>query len=229
MTLAELALELNLAAAPGLPPLILVSDERRLPDPLPAAAALPRGSGVILRHYGAPERHALASAMARLCRARGLILLVAGDGGLAARVGAHGLHLPEALAARATAWRRRRPDWLITAAAHGLPGLERAGRAGADAALLAPVFATLSHPEARALGISRFARLVHASPLPVYALGGVDGANATRLRGTGAAGIAAIGALLPASGHDAAARSIRVSSAPTAAPGFAEGTQGRKA
>jgi thiamine-phosphate pyrophosphorylase len=141
--------------------------------------------------------------------------------------------LPEALATRATAWRRRRPDWLITAAAHGRAGLERAGRAGADAALLAPVFATLSHPRARALGVSRFAALVQASPVPVYALGGVDGANATRLRGTGAVGIAAIGALAraapPASGHDAAARSIRVSSAPRAAPRFAERAQGRKA
>jgi thiamine-phosphate pyrophosphorylase len=196
MTLAELARQLNLATpACGLPPLILMSDAARLPDPMSAAAALPKGSAVILRHYEAPGRRDLAVALAGLCRARGLLLLVAGDGRLAARVGAHGLHLPEALVTRAAAWRQRRPDWLITVAAHGRSALMRAARAGADAALLAPVFATLSHPETPPLGVVRFAALVHRSPLPVYALGGINAATMHRLQGSGATGIAAIGAL----------------------------------
>ncbi|MEE8247847.1 MAG: thiamine phosphate synthase, partial [Alphaproteobacteria bacterium] len=111
MTLAKLALELNLShpAGRGLPPLVLLSDSLRLPDPIAAAALLPSGSAVILRNYDDPGRAQLAARLAPLCRQRRLILLVAGDGRLAARVGAQGVHFPEALACRARAWRRRRP------------------------------------------------------------------------------------------------------------------------
>ncbi len=197
MTLAKLARQLNFsnARASGLPALLLLTDARRLPDPLPAARRLPRGAGVVLRHYGLPERKQLARELAAICRLRDLVFLVAGDGALAAEVGADGLHLPEALAGQARRWRRRRPDWLITVAAHGLPALHAAAACGADAALLSPVFATASHPNARVFGPLRFARLVRASRIPVYALGGVDAVSAPRLIDSGAAGIAAISGL----------------------------------
>ena len=193
-TLAKLARELNSTARSGrgLPALVLLSDRRRLADPIPAAKRLPLGAAVILRHYDAPERADLARRLARICRERRILLLVAGDGALAAEVGAAGLHFPESRVAECAVWRDRRQDWLITAAAHSLPALMRAHAAGADAALLAPVFATASHPDARPIGPLRFARLVRASPLPVYALGGVNRATAARLKGSGAVGIAAI-------------------------------------
>lgn len=197
MTLAKLARQLNLSNArdTGLPALLLLTDAGRLPDPIPAMRRLPRGAGVVLRHYEVPERTRLARQLAAICRMRDLVFLVAGDGALAAEVGADGLHLPEALAGRARVWRRRRPEWLITAAAHGLPALLGAGACGADAALLSPVFATASHPDARALGPLRFARMVRASRIPVYALGGVNRHTAPRLIDSGAVGIAAISGL----------------------------------
>ncbi|MEE9300470.1 MAG: thiamine phosphate synthase [Alphaproteobacteria bacterium] len=197
-TLAELAKALNLRSGDGrrLPPLILMTDARRLPDPLAAAMTLPRGSAVILRDYDSPARAALARRLARLCRRRGLKLLIAADWALALAVGAQGVHLPEGLAHRARAVRRN-PRWLITASAHSRAALVEAARAGADAAILAPVFATPSHPGRRPLGAMRFARLRREAPLPVYALGGVSAAGARRLKETGAVGIAAIGALQP--------------------------------
>jgi thiamine-phosphate pyrophosphorylase len=177
-----------------LPCLFLVTDERRLPDPLPAIARLPRGAGVIFRHYGDRERAATGARVARLARARRLVLLVAGDAGLAARLRADGVHLPERLAARARGLHRRRGSrWLVTAAAHSRPALVRAARAGADAALLSPVFATASHPGAPALGILRFAALARRAPLPVIALGGITARARRRLIAAGAAGIAGIG------------------------------------
>jgi len=176
-----------------------MTDERRLPDPAAAVRRLPRGAAVVLRHYGDPGRAALARALARLCRARGLRLLIAGDWRLAAAVGAAGVHLPEGLARRGpAAWgagRATPPGFLVTAAAHSPRALMQAMRAGADAALLSPVFATVSHPGARPIGVVRFARWCRAAALPVYALGGVDGRAARRLKGTGAIGFAAIGAL----------------------------------
>ncbi|MCE2509547.1 MAG: thiamine phosphate synthase [Alphaproteobacteria bacterium] len=182
-----------------LPPLIHLTDAARFPDPEPAVFALPRGSLVILRHYDAANRHLLARRLATLCRARGLRLLIAGDGRLAAAVGADGLHLPEWLARGQISvgygWRRRRPDWLITAAAHSEAALHHAEAAGADAVLLAPLFPTKSHPGACPLGIVRFARLAHQAHLPVYGLGGIDALAARRLRDSGAVGIAAVSAL----------------------------------
>ena len=179
-----------------MPPLILMTDAARMPEPAPFVAALPAGSAVILRHYEIGDREPLAKALVRLCRARGLKLLIAADVRLAHAVGADGIHLPEALVrcdptqARA----RRGPGWIVTAAAHGPRALRQAWRAGADAVLLAPVFATASHPGRMALGPLRFAALCRASPIPVYALGGVTAENAKRLAHSGAAGIAAIGA-----------------------------------
>jgi len=202
VTLAALARQLNTRSAWGrrLPPLILVTDEARLHDPCPAARALPRGSAVLFRHYGHPERAALARRLAVLCRRRGLKLIVAGDWRLAYAVGAHGVHLPEQLVPRRGRIRRRKRRWLVTAAAHGAAAIGCARRAGADAVLLSPVFPTRSHPGAPGLGVVRFAGLVHHGPLPVYALGGVNEKTARRLIGSGAIGIAAIGGL--AGGHD---------------------------
>jgi len=161
---------------------------------LPVAAALPRNSAVIFRHYGAPDREDLAARLVAQSRRRGIRVLVAADAGLAARIGADGLHLPQALAARGPGvWQSwRRPDWLVTAAAHSPAALWRARAAGADAALLSPVFSTASHPGGAALGVLRFAAWCRNSPLPVYALGGVSAANIRRLKGCGARGLAGI-------------------------------------
>ncbi len=195
-TLAEVARRLNLGHAP-LPALILMTDERRLADPLPAAARLPRGAAVILRHYAAADRPALVRELAALCRRRGLLLLVAGDLGLARAVGAQGIHLPGHRLRRGPVCRpgARRPGWLVTAAAHSPADFARARRAGADAVLLSPVFQTASHPGMPALGPLRFALWCRAARLPVYALGGIATGCANRLLGSGAVGIAGIGGL----------------------------------
>lgn len=195
-TLTKLSFRLNrMAGYSGrLPGIMLLTDAERLADPLPAAAALPPGGGVILRHYGVAGREALGRELMTLCRRRGLTLLVAGDWRLALTLGAHGVHLPEWQTTQPLSWPRK-PGWLVTAAAHSAPALLRAARLGADAALLSPLFATASHPGARVLGVTRFSRLVHQAKLPVYGLGGITAANVSRLAASGAVGIAAISGL----------------------------------
>lgn len=182
----------------GLPARWLVTDARRLPDPLPAIRRLERGDGVLFRHYElAPgTRLALARQVAALCRQRGLVLLVAGDVRLARAVAADGLHLPQALIGRA-ATARRAGLALMTAAVHDGGAVARAARCGVDAVLISPVFVTASHPDAATLGIVRFAALstaARADGLAVYALGGVTPARLARLRHLPVAGYAAIGA-----------------------------------
>jgi thiamine-phosphate pyrophosphorylase len=174
-----------------LPPLWLFTDARRLPDPRPAAARLPRGlAGIVLRHDREPGRAALGRDLARICRARRLALVVAGDPRLAAALGA-GVHL------RAGRWpgvvRRRR--CLVTSSAHGPADLLRAHRAGAGLAFLSPAFPTLSHPDVAALGPARWARLAGAARLPVAALGGVDGGVGRRVPRHICRAVGAIGAL----------------------------------
>jgi thiamine-phosphate pyrophosphorylase len=173
--------------------LVLMTDDARLPDPLAAARRLPRGSLVILRARQAGHRAMLAAALKPIAHRRGLLLLIANDAALAARIGADGLHLSEAHASEAAHWRARHPDWTITVAAHSLRAVAKARHA--DAAILAPVFATASHAGAAALGPIRARMIAQAAPLPVYALGGIDAAAARRLDGARLAGLAAISAL----------------------------------
>jgi thiamine-phosphate pyrophosphorylase len=191
--LARAATALNRGSA--LPALVLMTDDERLPDPLAAAAALPRGSMVVVRTRQASHRAKLARALAPIARARRLTLLVANDAPLAARMRAHGLHLSEARAREAAHWRALRPRWLITAAAHSLEACVAARRAGADAAFLAPVFATSSHPNRPGLGALRARTIARQARLPVYALGGIDSLRALQLARGPFAGLAAIAAL----------------------------------
>lgn len=195
--LARAAARLNARgpAAGLLPPLVLMTDDERLCDPVGAARALPRGSLVILRAREDGRRAALGEALADVARQRDLVLLVAGDAVLAARVAADGIHLPQARAHEAVHWHTRFPRWLITCAAHDGRAIARAARFGAAAVLLSSVFPTLSHAGAPALGPMRLRLLAQKARIPVYALGGVDAETARRLDGAALAGIAAIGAL----------------------------------
>jgi len=159
------------------PVLWLFTDERRLPNPRPSIARLPRGlAGVVLRHDRDPHRAALGRDLARICRARRLALVVAGDVHLAAALGA-GVHL------RAGRWpghARIRRGWL-TSSAHSAAELRRARRAGADLAFLSPAFPTPSHPDAPGLGPARWSRLARAARMPVAALGGTNHLTVRRL------------------------------------------------
>ncbi len=176
-----------------------MTDHVRLPDPTIAMHRLPPGSAVILREPDRERRAALARRLQPLCRLLSVRLLIANDWRLARAIGADGVHLSEASVRRASRpWKSSRPPgWIVTAAAHSPAAVRRAIKLGVDAVLLSPVFATKSHPGARTIGPLRFARWVRESPIPVYALGGIDAKAARRLAAAGAAGFAAIGGLAP--------------------------------
>ena len=169
-----------------LPPLVLMTDDERLADPLAAARALPRGSMVVVRSRDAAWRAELVQAMLKLST---LVVLVADDPALAARLAADGVHLPERRSGEAAHWRALHPRWIVTAAAHGPRGSD----ANLDALFLSPIFPTASHPERAALLAVRANAIARALSTPIYALGGIDARNARLL--CGFVGIAAIGAL----------------------------------
>lgn len=154
-------------------------------DPLwRAIGNLPRGGGIVFRHYGWAEaaRCALFAQIAAIARRRRLVLVAS-----RLAVVADGCHRP-AHARRAGAGGRG----LTTASAHDATELRRAFAGGADLVFLSPVFATPSHPGKGALGPLRFGLLVRGAPGPVLALGGMDAARARRLKALGASGYGGI-------------------------------------
>lgn len=167
------------ARQPPLPPIWLVTDARTAPSLYASLRALPRGAGVIFRHYHlAPaERRTAFARVLRLCRTRGLVAVLSGSARMAQAWGADGCYgPPEALASGPATLR------LITA--HSLRELGRAAAARADAVLVSPVFATRSHPGGPTLGPMRFLLLAARAPVPVIALGGMRPRTARRLPGT---------------------------------------------
>ena len=178
-----------------MPSLVLMTDDDRLSDPLPAARALPRGSMVVARSRDARRLGELSLALLRIARRRGVAVLIAGDPLLAARLGADGFHLPETRAGEAAYWRARFSSMVITTSAHSLRALLRAQLLPVDAIFLSPVFSTRSHPNRRALTPLRANFVARAATRPVYALGGIDAHNAQHLAPDVFAGIATIGAL----------------------------------
>jgi thiamine-phosphate pyrophosphorylase len=174
--------------AQRVPRLWMMTDERQGEALWLALDRLPRGAGLVFRHYGLPpaERRALFGKVRAVARRRGLRLLLAGPPQRAAAWGADGSH-------------GRRPGGkrgigLASAPVHDLREIRAAERAGARLLFLSPVFATRSHPNAFPLGPLRFARLVRQTRLPVIALGGMTAARARRLGASGLYGWAAIDA-----------------------------------
>ncbi len=169
----------------SLPRIWLMTDER-LGDALFAAIqALPRGSGIVFRHYATPavQRRQLFDQVRRLARTRRLMVILAGPPHQAQAWRADGSH--------------GRHRGAVTAPVHTLAELNAAQKAGAKLLFLSPVFATQSHPGAPALGRVRFAALARKARRPVIALGGMTAARFKQLQSLKIYGWAAIDGLTP--------------------------------
>lgn len=189
--LAATAARLNRdAGAPAIPSLYFFTDPQRTPDPAAIARRLPRGTAVVYRHFGAPDRARVARELSKICRSGGLFLLIGADADLARRCAADGVHWPERLVPR------QRGDFRIeTGAAHSADGVSRVAAARLDACILSPVLATESSSANPTLGLFHASQIARATTIPVIALGGINADTARRLAGRGFAGIAAVSAL----------------------------------
>jgi thiamine-phosphate pyrophosphorylase len=157
-----------------LPKIWLMTDPRLGDDLLDAIRRLPFGSGVVFRHYELPEarRRALFMAVAKVCRQRAHLLLLAADERTAIRWGADGFHQRSS----------GRTTMIHSATVHDRAELNSAKRQRADLIFVSPLFATASHPRQRPLGMLAFGRLAEkAKAMKVIALGGVNRRNAQML------------------------------------------------
>ena len=169
-----------------LPALWLMTDERVGDALWPALRALPRGAGIVFRHYAAVERRALYERVRIVARARRLVLVLAGPPRLAIAWRADGAHGPSP---HVRAGRRL----IRTVPCHGRVDLIAA--AAADLRFVSPVFPTRSHVGVTALGRARLGMMIAGERRGLVALGGMTARRATGLRTLGVDRWAAIDAL----------------------------------
>jgi len=167
---------------------------------------------VQLRAKGRPTHDLVAAgrALREITRTTGATLLVNDRVDVAKVCGADGVQLPETGMGVADARGALGPDGLIGVSRHDPAGLRAAARAGADFATLSPIHAVSG--KGAPLGIAGFQRIVAhlpaATPLPTYALGGIQLADVGPLLSTGARGIAVIRAVLADPNPGAAAAAM---------------------
>ncbi len=173
------------------PSIWLVSDARNDAVLERVLASLPRGSGLVFRHYHLPadKRRARFMQLVRIARRHGHCVALSGTARQARQWGADAAYgSPEAIT--------RGPALPRLVTAHGLAEIARARRARASAIVLSPVFPTRSHPGGKVLGPIRFRLLSALAKAPVLALGGM---TQTRGKSLGSMAWAAIDGLIPGS------------------------------
>ena len=154
----------------------LISDARNDALLERAIARLPRGSGLVFRHYHLPpeQRRQRFVQLAKQIRNRGGVIVLAGDTAMARRWRADGCYGAPVGGAGHGLIR------LLTV--HDMRELARTNAmTGPAQTLISPVFATRTHPGGAHLGVPRFATLARLSRLPVIALGGMTRARARHI------------------------------------------------
>lgn len=190
-------------------------------------------TAVVLREKDlpAPERAALARRLRDLTAGAGAALIVAGDVGLAAAVGADGAHL-----AADDPWPGRAAGrGLLGRSCHTLAEVRRAAE-GVDYVTYSPVFATASKPgygpavgldglaaARRAADEAGVADEAGAATVAVVALGGVGPGRARACLRAGADGVAVMGEVMRADDPGAVVRALAAEMTETRTAGGARG------
>jgi 8-oxo-dGTP diphosphatase len=133
------------------------------------------------------ERAAFARQVVTLAKAHGAVVVINDDADLARETGADGIHL----SSRALLQSTGRPDFdWVGASCHSRAELDQAAALELDYALLGPVLATPTHPDAQSLGWPAFEQMIDLCPLPVLALGGMKPEMMAEAQAHGAHGLA---------------------------------------
>ncbi|HSE95706.1 MAG TPA: thiamine phosphate synthase [Methylomirabilota bacterium] len=186
--------------------LCLVTDRRATAGrPLPAVvdACLRAGLRLVqLRERDLPGGAllGLARTLHELTRRHGATLLVNDRVDAALLAGADGVHLPAAGVSAADARQLVGPGQTVGVSVHSTGEAEAVAREGAaDYVIFGPVYDTpAKRPFGPPQGVGALAETARAVRLPVVAVGGVTPERVGELRAAGAAGVAAIRALLGA-------------------------------
>ncbi|HXF78497.1 MAG TPA: thiamine phosphate synthase [Usitatibacter sp.] len=149
-----------------------------------------------------------ARALARLCRAHGVPLIVNDSVELALASGADGVHVGRDDADPAAA-RAAMPHGIVGVSCYAAPDSARAAAAaGADYVAIGSLFASATKPGAARARLEHLGEARLAGGLPVAAIGGITAANVAQVAAAGADMAAVISALFDSPDVRAAARSL---------------------
>lgn len=174
-------------------PMVLMTDPKRINDPIAAAHTMPEGSAIIYRHFGETDRLEKAHALRQVtfkCRQQ---FLIGHDPELAIKTGADGVHFKRGSNSLLPAlWRSRIPDWLITMAGHKSDKIFTQPTSALDALFASSIFESASPSAGTPIGPDRLSQICKKLDAPIIALGGINVRTAGNLIDTGAAGLAGV-------------------------------------
>lgn len=187
-----------------LPRLYTISDRHRLScdnDLLRVIEELLKGGArmVQLREKDLPaaELFPLAQALRTLTADYQALLLINDRIDVALAVAADGVHLGHHSLPTTSARRLLGPDRLLGVSTHHANEIRIAAQEGADFVTYGPVFPTPSKAHlGNPVGLDNLRRAAASTPIPVYALGGIEPSNMIATLQSGAYGVAAISCLL---------------------------------
>jgi thiamine-phosphate pyrophosphorylase len=145
-----------------------------------------------------------ARALRQLCTAHGALFLVNDRIDIALAVEADGVHLGQGDLPPAIARQLLGPDRLIGRSTHALAQLQQAVSEGCDYVGVGPVHATPTKPGREPVGLDYVRQAAAASPIPFFAIGGVDASNLAAVRAAGGSRVAVVRAITAAADPAAA-------------------------
>lgn len=175
-----------------------LSEERFLQTVRDALAA-----GVTLLQLREKERegrdlYELAGKVNRIARQHGVPLLIDDRADIAMAVGAAGVHVGQQDLPVRAARRLLGPDKIVGATAKTVEQALEAQRQGADYVGVGAIYPTTTKVKTRLTGVETLRQICGSAAIPAVAIGGLNGANLGILRGSGAAGIAVVSAVMKA-------------------------------
>jgi thiamine-phosphate pyrophosphorylase len=175
-------------------------------------AALRGGVDIVqLRMKDASDEAVLATGrrFAAVCAEHGALFILNDRPDLVAAVGADGVHVGQddvpVAQARALVGLQR----IVGLSTHTPEQIDRAAANGLDYIGVGPVHATPTKPGRPAVGLELVRYAAQRSPMPFFAIGGVERSNAPAVLAAGATRIAVVRALTEAGDPEAAAQELK--------------------
>lgn len=156
-----------------------------------------------------PAVRQLAEEMLPLCREQGAVFVLNDYPELAAELGADAVHVGQDAGPLAEVRRIVGPGMIIGRSTHSLEQARAAKAEGADYIGFGPLFPTGTKPGRPAIGLQDIAAVQQlAGSMPVFCIGGVNGATLPQVLAAGARRVVIVSWLLQQADIAAAARSV---------------------
>lgn len=183
------------------------------------------GSGPASQDRDDGDKLRTAEALRQLCDHYGALFIVNDRVDFALAVNADGVHLGQRDMGPVIARRLLGPDRIIGRSTSCMEQLQQAVQDGCDYVGTGPVHATPTKPGRQPVGLNYVHEAAGWSPIPCFAIGGVDISCAAEAMAAGAHGLAVVRAVLDARDPGAATRQLLALSGSTAADRSREGVK----